>query len=63
MPPAGQRNPVRRQAANPVPRRIRIDDDAPPQTRTARYTGNRHQNEIKNLFERKINLTACHPSE
>ena len=22
-----------------------------------------HQNEIKNLFERKINLTACHPSE
>ncbi|HGG7801010.1 TPA: hypothetical protein ACJJDB_000966 [Neisseria meningitidis] len=22
-----------------------------------------HQNEIKNLFERKIDLTACHPSE
>ena len=22
-----------------------------------------HQNEIKNLFEHKINLTACHPSE
>lgn len=22
-----------------------------------------HQNEIKNLFERKINLTACHTSE
>ncbi|EFV63403.1 hypothetical protein COH37_04535 [Neisseria meningitidis] len=63
MPPSVQRNPAQRQTANPVPRRIRIDADAHPQTRTARYTGNRHQNEIKNLFERKINLTACHPSE
>ncbi|AVH82881.1 hypothetical protein EPM78_07450 [Neisseria gonorrhoeae] len=63
MPPSVQRNPAQRQAANPVPRRIRIDADAHPQTRTARYTGNRHQNEIKNLFERKIYLTACRPSE
>lgn len=41
-------NPVPRRSHQPAQRRIRIDADANPQTRTARYAGHQHQPSKRN---------------